>query len=151
LNSINEDKIVAFAGHRHEWHCIGVEKKLLQAIEELIQKGYTIFYDGNYGAFDRKCVDAVLKLKRKYPHIKLIRILAYYHHDKERYELPPSYDGSLYPDLEEVYPKQIITKRNEWIVDNCDILVYHIENTYNSGACRTVKYAQKHNKPIIYI
>ena len=143
-----DGKIVAFAGHRYEWHCTGVEEKLLQTLEDLIRKGYTIFYDGHYGAFDRKCVDAVLKLKHKYPHIKLIRILTYYHHDKEKYELPPCYDGSILPDIEEVYFKQKITKRNEWIVDNCDILVCHIEETYKSGAYKMTKYAIKKCKKI---
>lgn len=42
-----QNNIVAFAGHRYDWHYIGVEEKLLQTIEELINKGYTIFYDGN--------------------------------------------------------------------------------------------------------
>lgn len=42
----NKDKIVAFAGHRYEWHCIGVENKLPNVLEDLIAKGYTIFYDG---------------------------------------------------------------------------------------------------------
>lgn len=147
----NKEKIVAFAGHRYEWHNIGVENKIESVLEDLINKGYTIFYDGNYGAFDKICSSAVLKLKRKHPYIKLIRILTYYHHDKERYELPSCYDGSIYPELEECHYKQIITKRNEWIVDNCDILVCHIEETYKSGAYKTVKYAQKQNKPIIYI
>ena len=36
--------------------------------EFLINKGYTIFYDGHYGAFDEKCAHAVLQLKHKYPH-----------------------------------------------------------------------------------
>ena len=146
-----QDKIVAFAGHRFEWHCIGIEEKLLQTIEELINKGYTIFYDGGYGAFDKKCAHVVLELKHKYPQIKLIKILSYYHHEKEKYELPPYYDGSIYSNLEECHYKQIITKRNEWIVDNCDILICHIENTFHSGAYNTVKYARKINKPIIYI
>lgn len=145
------EKIVAFAGHRHEWHCIGVEDKLPSVLEDLIAKGYTIFYDGGYGAFDKKCASAVFSLKRKYPHIKIYKILTYYHHDKEKYEISPYYDGSLYPDIEELHYKQKITKRNEWIVDQCDILVCHIEETYKSGAYNTLKYAQKINKPIIYI
>lgn len=145
------DKIVAFAGHRFDWQCIGVEEKLLQTIEELINKGYTIFYDGACGAFDRKCLHAVLELKHKYPHIKVIQILKYYHHEKEKYELSPCYDGSIYPDLEECHYKQIITKRNEWIVENCDVLVCHIEETYKSGAFNTVKYAYQVNKPLIYV
>ena len=130
----NRDKIVAFAGHAQEWHCIGVEDKLPQALEELIQKGYTIFYDGSYGAFDKKCANAVFELKRKYPQIKIYKILTYYHHDKEKYDLPSCYDGSIFPNLEELHFKQKITKRNEWIVDNSDILVCHIEETYKSGS-----------------
>ena len=74
----NNEKVVAFAGHRYEWHCIGVENKLPEVLEDLINKGYTIFYDGHYGAFDEKCAHAALQLKHKYPHIKLIRILTYY-------------------------------------------------------------------------
>ena len=102
-------------------------------------------------AFDEKCAHAVLQLKHKYPHIKLIRILTYYHHDKEKYDLPSCYDGSILPEIEELHYKQKITKRNEWIIDHCDILVCHIEETYKSGAYLTLKYAQKQNKPIIYI
>ena len=62
-----QEKIVCFAGHRFDWHCIGVEDKLLQTIEELINKGYSIFYDGGYGAFDKKCaeIDFVVAEKKK--------------------------------------------------------------------------------------
>lgn len=87
INIPNNKKIVAFTGHRDDWHCIGVKNKLSQVLEDLINMGYAIFYDGGYGAFDKKCVDAVLKLKCIYPHIKLIKILTYYHSNKEKYEL----------------------------------------------------------------
>lgn len=147
----NRDKIVAFAGHRYDWQCIGVEDKLPSVLEDLIAKGYRTFYDGGYGAFGKKCANAVFNLKRKYPQIKIYKILTSYHHDKEKYEISSAYDGSIYPDIEEVHFKQKITKRNEWIVDQCDILVCHIEETYKNGAYRTVKYAQKINKPLIYI
>ena len=117
----------------------------------IIKKGYTTFYDGGYGSFDKKCVDTILKLRTKYPHIKLIKIHAYYHHDKDRFVLPDYYNDSIYTDIENYHFKQVITKRNEWIVDHCDILVCHIEETYKSGAYNTVKYARKINKPIIYL
>ena len=150
MNELKDDKVVAFAGHRYEWHCIGVENKLPKILEDLINKGYTIFYDGHYGAFDEKCAHAVLQLKHKYPHIKLIRILTYYHHEK-KWNLPSCYDGSIYPDLEKIHPKAKIIKRNKWIVDNSDILICHICETYKSGAFNTVKYARKINKPVIYV
>ncbi|MGN1208076.1 MAG: hypothetical protein ACI4TI_01255 [Christensenellales bacterium] len=48
--------------------------------------------------------------------------------------MPTCYDSSIYPDLEECHYKQAITKRNERMIDNCDVLVCHIENTFRSGA-----------------
>ena len=110
---INRNIIVAFAGHRYEWQSIGVEEKLLQVLEELINKDYTIFYDGNYGAFDNKCKNAVLKLKNTYSHIKLVLILTNYHHGKEKYPIPSYYDDTILPELEDLHYKQKITKRNE--------------------------------------
>ena len=146
-----KDKIVCFAGHRHDFRNIGIENKLEETIISLIEKGYTIFYDGGKGAFDNISAHIVIKLKAKYPHIKIYRILTYYHHEKEKWELSSCYDGSLYPDIEEYHPKLRITKRNEWIVDNSNLLVCHITETYKSGAYNTLKYAKKINKPIIYI
>ena len=146
-----QDKVVCFAGHRFDWQNIGIEDKLRQAIIELIEKGYNIFYDGGKGAFDKISASIVISLKEKYPQIKIYRILTYYHHEKEKWELPSCYDGSIMPDIENYHPKLKITKRNEWIVDNSDILVCHIYETYKSGAYNTLTYAQKVNKPIIYI
>lgn len=132
------EKVVAFAGHRDSWRCIGVKEKLLQTIEDLIQQGYTIFYDGNKGAFDEKCFNAIVELKEKYPY-------------KENFYLSKAVDETIFPPIEQYYPKQRITKRNEWIVDNCDVLVCHIEMPYKSETNKMVKYAQKKNKKIIEI
>ena len=137
------NKIVCFAGHKDDWRCLGIKDKLFSTIEELINKGYTIFYDGDMGAFDKLCLECLICLKKKYPYIKIIRILAYYHENKEKYDLPSIFDDSIYPDLENCYKKAIITKRNEWIVNNSDLLVCHIENTFRSGAFKTVEYARK--------
>lgn len=63
MNEFKDDKVVAFAGHRYEWHCIGVEDKLPSILEDLIAKGYTIFYDGGYGAFDEKMCTRSLTIK----------------------------------------------------------------------------------------
>ena len=145
------NKICCFAGHRNDWHSIGVEEKLFEVIENLINKGVNIFYDGGYGAFDKKCSKVVLQLKQKYKHIKLIRVLAYYQYDKQKFEIPDGYDETIFPDIEEVYYKQRITKRNQWIVKQSNYIVCHIENTFNSGAYKTIKYAQKLGKEIIYI
>ena len=78
-------------------------------------KGYTIFYDGNYGAFDNKCRNTVLKLKNKYPHIKLVLILTYYHHNREKYPIPSYYDDTILPELEDLHYKQKIKYLFFWL------------------------------------
>lgn len=146
-----KDKIVCFAGHRHEFQNIGIEQKLKETIITLIEKGYNVFYDGNKGSFDKICLSIIINLKQKYPNIKIYRILSNYNHKKEKCILPSFLNGFILPDIEHYHPKLKIKKRNEWIVDNSDILVCHIYETYKSGAYSTLKYAQKKNKPIIYI
>lgn len=146
-----KEKIVCFAGHRHDWHNIGIEKSVKEEIIKLIEKGYTTFYDGGRGCFDKISASIVIKLKEQYPQIKIYKILTYYHPEKEKWELPSCYDGAILPNIEQYHPKIKITKRNEWIVDNSDILVCHINETYKSGAYNTLKYAIKIKKPIIYI
>lgn len=132
-----EGKVVCFAGPRYEWKMIGVEGPLRKTIEELILKGFTIFFDGGMGYFDKISATIVSEMKKKYPYIKLIRIMTYYHHNKEKWELSNNYDDSIYPDIECYHPKQKIIKKNEWMIDHCDVLVYHLYDTTKSGSYRT--------------
>lgn len=145
------EKAVCFAGHRDEFRNIGIEEKLEAVIIDLIKQGYNVFYDGGKGCFDNISASIVIKLKHKYPHIRIIKVLTYYHSNKEKWELPSCYDGSILPDIEEFYPKVRITKRNEWIIDNSEVLVCHITETYKSGAFNTLKYAKKRGKLIISV
>lgn len=146
-----KEKIVGFAGHRNLWDNVGIEKVLEKTVIELIEKGYTVFYCGDKGYFDKLSSSIVLSLKKIYPHIKLFKILTQYHENKEKCELPPGYDGSIYPDIETCHFKAKITKCNEWIVDNIDLLVCCVHHAYKSGAFNTVQYARKIAKPIIYL
>lgn len=144
-------KSVCFAGHRFEWHCIGVEEKLLEVLETLVKHGYTTFYDGDHGAFDKICRRAVLTLQQKYPDICIVKVLSSYNSNNQKYELPDFYSGSVYPDLETVHFKRKIEERNKWIINKSDILVCHIVNTTNSGAYKMVKYAKSLGKKIIFV
>lgn len=145
------DKICCFAGHRFSWRNGDIDQKVLETVEKLILDGFNVFYDGNHGDFDETCSWAVEKLKNKYPNVKLILVITHYRYKKENFILPKRYDGSIYPDLENVYPKRKIIERNKWMVDNCDVLVARVTDELSVGAYKTVKYAQKKNKRIIFI
>lgn len=75
-------KKVCFVGHRDEWIGLAVKNKVFNIIEELIKSGFNYFYDGNYGGFDAVCLDCLKDLKKKYPHIKIVRVLAQYSKEK---------------------------------------------------------------------
>lgn len=142
---------VCFAGHREEWHCVGIENILEETIENLINQDYKTFFDGNKGAYDNLCSTIIKKFKCKYPDIKLIPVLSSYNPNIKCAKKNSCYDETIYPNLEEVYPKQRIIERNKWIIDNSTILIAHILYTTKSGAYKMVKYAQKKGLKIIFI
>jgi len=142
------EKVVCFAGHRLDIYNNGIEKQLKEILEKLINEGYTKFLNGYKGDFDKECASVLWELKKKYPHIKLVKVLSYYNPNKI-YENQLDVLDEVFPEIDEVYPKQKITKRNEWMVEQCDVLVSHIINTFNSGAYKMFKYAQKLGKVII--
>ena len=82
-----KEKIVCFAGHRYDFQNIGIKDKLKEEIVKLINKGYTTFFDGGKGFFDKLSASIVIELKKQYSQIKIYRILTYYHHNKDKWEL----------------------------------------------------------------
>ena len=140
-------KVVSFAGHRVIPNVLSLRNKLKEIIENLIEKGYTIFLNGSIGNFDNLCASILFQLKRKYPKIKIYRIVAY----KNKILNKGNYDDVIYPDIKSSNLSFRVRERNRWIVKNSDILICYIRNTKNSGAYNTVLYAKMLNKEIIYI
>ncbi|MEG1529959.1 MAG: hypothetical protein RR405_06335, partial [Clostridia bacterium] len=52
------------------------------------------------------------------------------------------YDEIIYPELEEVPYKFAISKRNEWMVDNADLVIAFV-NHHFGGAYSTLQYAKR--------
>jgi hypothetical protein len=59
------------------------------------------------------------------------------------------YDEIWYPIDSKTHPKAAITKRNQWMIDNADLLVAYVEPDRKGGALTTLKYAQKQGVEII--
>lgn len=83
-------------------------------------------------------------MKKSYPHIRRTLVLPYI--DKEFNN--KLYDESVYPPIEKVPKRFAIIKRNEWMVDNSDIVIAYIKHSWG-GAVRTYNYATKKQKEII--
>lgn len=134
---------VTFCGNRLASH-EEVEASLKRIIEALIKEGADEFLLGGYGNFDKIAASVVKSFKVNYPQIKSILVIPYLNRDYNK-EL---YDLSVYPELENVHPKGAIVKRNQYMIDEADVVVACVKYK-NGGAHTTLKYAEKKNKRII--
>ena len=134
--------IVTFCGHSEVPDREQVRGWLTDVCERLIEGGAAEFYLGGYGAFDRLCADVLHGLKRRHAHIRLILVLPYLNG-----AMPAEgYDETVYPPLESVPRRYAILRRNEWMIQRCDVLVAYVTHGWG-GAARTLAYARKKKKP----
>jgi len=136
--------IVTFCGHSEVPDRAQVRVWLTDVCERLIGDGAAEFYLGGYGAFDRLCADVLHGLKRRHAHIRLILVLPYLNG-----AMPAEgYDETVYPPLESVPRRYAILRRNEWMIQRCDVLVAYVTHGWG-GAAKTLAYARKRKKTIL--
>ncbi len=136
---------VAFIGHREVADFSAVERQIDGVVAGLIEGNeYVEFYMGRNGAFDLMAASAVRRARRELGggNSCLILVLPYPVADIADYE--EYYQEVLVPFGSDVYPKAAIKKRNEWLVDNCDMLVAYV--TRKGGAAVALNRAVKAGK-----
>ena len=138
--------LVTFCGHIHVANSDTVANNLQKVIFDLIAEGADEFYLGGYGEFDSMAAAAVRKAKSLHPHIRSILVIPYLGRDYD----PMYYDGSVYPPLETVPRRYAISKRNEWMVVNADVVVSCVTHGWG-GAATTLAYAKRKKKRIISV
>ncbi len=138
--------LVTFCGHSHVSNREEVDVRLRKCINDLIEEGATEFYCGGYGDFDSMAARAVRDAKVVHPEIKSYLIIPYLNRDYNT-EL---YDGSIYPPIEEALPRFAISKRNQWMVEQADVVISGVDHDWG-GAATTLKYAKRKKKRIISV
>lgn len=135
---------VTFCGHKKVSDHETVESWLRSVCAELIAKGANEFYLGGYGGFDFMCASVLRELKKEHAQIKLILVLPYLNRG-----IPADgYDETLYPPLENVPPRFAISRRNEWMVQESDVLVAYVTHGWG-GAAKTLEHARRKKKTIL--
>ena len=125
-----------------------LEEKIYTVLSDLIKnKKYTSFYSGGMGEFDEICERTVRMLKKEYSNIKLYRVAYKY---KTNLNSVVEMVDDIIPELENFHYKEMIIKRNEWMINFSDIVLCYIRREYG-GAYKMMKYAKKQNKEIIYL
>lgn len=143
--------IITFAGHSTVFSCEQVKEAVKEQIKNNISSNEkTVFYLGGYGEFDSICACACNELKKEYS-IEVVYVTPYINHSKiKEMQDVGLYDTSIYPPLENVPPKFAILKRNEWMIENANLVIAYVKNNYG-GAYKTLNTAKRKKKKIINI
>lgn len=147
-----------FTGHRFVplIQRAGIRKKLEKTVRELIAQGYRYFGAGGALGFDTMAADAVLRLRREFPDIKLILVLpcktqadCWSARDREIYEKQKAAaDKVVY--VAEQYYNGCMLVRNRRLVDNSSVCVAY-QTHASGGTAYTVQYAKQSGVPVISI
>jgi len=142
---------VSLIGHRHVEHHGEIADRLSFVLRDLLKKHPFIeFLIGRNGEFDEIAAAEIKRQKRVLGEERccLTLVLPYPVANVRDYE--QYYDDIVYPNDARLHYKRAILKRNEWMVDTCDLLVAYVEN--NSGnAYKICLSAQNKGIPILII
>lgn len=153
--SEQREKTVCFTGHRRILHK-DVEKRLEEIISVLAEDGFVNFIAGGALGFDTLAEKCVLRLKEKYPFIRLLIALPYRAHgtnwgDKhfDEYKSIVSRADAVVV-LSEEYHRGCMHVRNRYIVDCSSVCVsYRYKKT--GGTAYTEDYAIKKGLTVISV
>lgn len=140
---------VSFVGHREIYRIREVEDMVEQIVTDLIRKKeYVEFYVGRNGDFDVLTASAVKRVQKKLGNCNssLILVLPYSVKDEEYYKT--YFDEIFYPIDPQTHHKAAIIKRNEWMIEQSDLVIAFVEKQ-NGGAYQAMRYAEKADKKVI--
>lgn len=124
-----------FTGHRIIKNSEELQKKLLTVLETLIENGAEDFYAGGAIGFDTLAAEAVLRLRKKYPNIRLHLVLPCSRDEQTKYwtaAQKEEYDRilSLADTVEytaDVYSDSCMKKRNARLTKLADCFVCYCD------------------------
>lgn len=125
------------------------ENKIIKTAESLItDDNVNEFWVGKRGDFDHLAVSAIQTLKKKYPQIRLIRVVSYHSEILREHDTMNKirYDETIISNIPEKTPMKFrIIKTNEFMVDNSDFLICFVKFSWG-GAYRTYEYAKRNRR-----
>lgn len=130
-----------------------ISVSLEEIIIKYINEGYRYFGAGGALGFDTLAAETVLKLKKKYPYIKLILILpclsqtkGWNKSDIDRYNhIKTQADKIVY--ISKEYTSDCMFKRNRHLVNHSSLCICYLSKN-SGGTAYTVNYAKNNNLKI---
>ena len=147
--------VISFVGHRSlcggNTLLEGVRKAVIESTDP---DDKIVCLVGGYGDFDDLCVRACRLIKQERKKCQIVFVTPYITvaqqgKIKGLMELE-IYDSVIYPPLEKVPPKLAIIKRNEWMIDQSDLVVAYVVRSFG-GAYQSLNYAYRKKKRVIQL
>ncbi|MDD5924118.1 MAG: SLOG family protein [Clostridia bacterium] len=152
------ERTCLFTGHRDIPSGVNqlIFTKTEEMVERLIKEGYLYFCAGGALGFDTIAAFAVLKLKERYPDVRLILVLpclsqtkGWSSEDVKTYEnIKKQADKVVY--TSEKYTRGCMHKRNRHLVDNSSACIAYLTKS-KGGTAYTVDYAIKRGLTVFNI
>ena len=144
--------IISFFGHADIFYNEKIEHEVYLQINKIVNNEKVEFYLGGYGNFDALVKNCCLKYKTQFQNSKIYFITPYIYNSylKNKENILHGYDKIIYPDLETCPLRFAITKRNRWIVENSDFIIFYVSHSWG-GAYESLEYAKKKRKNFINI
>ena len=145
--------IITFVGHSTLYNHTELFGQVFKSLSEHIASNETVqFYCGGYGEFDQLCARACRAFKETHKNCEIVFVTPYITESKQK-DLrvlieSKQYDAILYPPLEAVPLKFAISKRNEWMMSQADLVIAYVAHTHG-GAYKTLEYARRKKKQIV--
>ena len=139
--------VCTFFGHKDTPETIApvLQTVLIDLIEH---EHVTLFYIGNHGTFDLLVKNQLYQLKKRYPTIQTVIVLAYLPINQSSKKAENDLE-TIYPEgMEHVHPKYAIIKRNRWMLDQSDYVITYVTHSWG-GAAQFASLAQKKGKVVI--
>ena len=153
-----KSRTACFTGHRElpTERISEISKRLEDTLVTLIEQGYCYFGAGGALGFDTLAAQAVLRLRERYPQIRLILVLPCLNQTRGW----PQADIDTYEEIKrcadkvtytsEHYFRGCMQKRNRHLVDNSSVCICYLMKS-SGGAAYTVDYARRMGLRIINI
>jgi len=140
--------VCSFFGHSN---CPdSIRQNLKEEIVKIIGGPETVyFYVGHQGHFDGMVRSIMKELIKEGYDINYSVVLAYMPGKKYEFDASNEYADTMYPEgLESVHPKFAITWRNNWMVEQADVILCYVKY-HTGGAYQFVEKARRKGKKII--
>lgn len=142
---------ISFFGHRKIYNQDEIKRKVTTILSDILKNtNFLEFYCGGYGDFDSICYSIVKEFKKKNDNIKILFVSPYMEESFLRKINTDLYDEVIYPPIENFMKRFAIIKRNEWIINQSDLIIFFVEFD-SGGAYRALNFAKRKNKHIIHI